>query len=97
MCRIAGRNGIHITIDGDYVSITTEVKRETEEKSGSATRALVRELYYGSAWRGFSLAQLVDSKAAIAKFKDGVLKLTLPKLAEAASRTRHGAVVHPRC
>ena len=87
MCRLAGRNGIHITIDGDYVSITTEVKRETEEKSGSATRARVRELYYGSAWRSFSLAQPADSKASIAKFEDGELKLTLPKLAGAASRT----------
>ena len=83
----AKKSDIHITIDGNYVSITTEVKRETEEKSGSATRALVRELYYGSASRGFSLAQPVDSKASIAKFEDGVLKLTLPKLAEAASRT----------
>ena len=44
----AKRGDIDITIDGNYVSITTEVKRETEETSGSATRALVRELYYGS-------------------------------------------------
>lgn len=80
----AKKEDIRVSIDGNYVSISTEIKREKEEKSG--TRSLVRELYYGSAMRGFSLSQAVDSKQAVAKFEDGVLKLSLPKLAEATSR-----------
>ena len=44
-------------------------------------------MYYGSASRGFSLSQEVDEAASVAKYEDGVLKLTLPKRKEAASKT----------
>ena len=40
---------------------------------------MLKETYYGSASRGFSLAHEIDSKAVVAKLEDGVLKLTLPK------------------
>jgi HSP20 family protein len=40
---------------------------------------VLKETYYGSASRGFSLAHKIDSKGVVAKFEDGVLKLTLPK------------------
>ncbi len=83
----AKKEDIRVSIDGNFVSISTEIKREKEQKSGDSSRVLVRELYYGSATRGFSLAQPVDSKQAVAKFEDGVLKLSLPKQTEAASRT----------
>ena len=46
----------------------------------------VKETYYGSASRGFSLAHEIDSKAVVAKLEDGVLKLTLPKREGAAAR-----------
>jgi len=37
------------------------------------------ERYYGSVSRAFSLGQEVDESAAQAKYKGGVLELTLPK------------------
>ena len=80
------KEDIRVAIDGNFVSISAEIKREKEEK-GKGERALVKELYFGSASRGFSLAHEVDEKQAIAKYEDGVLKLSLPKKQEASSRT----------
>lgn len=82
------KEDIRVSIDGNYVSISAEVKREKEEeKKAKGERTFVKELYVGSASRGFSLAHDVDEKAAIAKYEDGVLKLSLPKKQEASSRT----------
>ncbi|HWK84500.1 MAG TPA: Hsp20/alpha crystallin family protein [Caldimonas sp.] len=80
----AKKDDIRVTVDGNFVSISAEVRKEKEEKSGG--RLLVKETYYGSASRGFSLAYEIDSKAVVAKLEDGVLKLTLPKREGAAAR-----------
>ena len=71
------KEDIRVHVDGNFVSISAEVKKDKEEKSGG--RVLVRESYYGSASRGFSLGHEIDDKAVVAKLEDGVLKLTLPK------------------
>jgi HSP20 family protein len=80
----AKKEDIRVSVDRNYVSITAEVRREKEERSG---RSLLKETYYGSASRGFSLAHEIDDKAVAAKLEDGVLKLTLPKREGAGSRT----------
>ena len=80
----AKKEDIRVSIDGNYVSIAAEVKKEQEEKHG---RSLVRETYHGTVSRGFTLASDVDDKAAVAKLDDGVLRLTLPKRAGSGSRT----------
>jgi HSP20 family protein len=80
----AKKDDIRVSVDGNFVSISAEVKNEREEKSGG--RVLVKESYYGSASRGFSLAHEIDSKAVVAKLEDGVLKLTLPKREGSAAR-----------
>lgn len=82
----AKKDDIRVSIDGNRVSISAEVKKEQEQKSGKDGRVLLRETYYGSASRGFTLAHEIDDKAAVAKLEDGVLKLTLPKKADAGSR-----------
>lgn len=79
----ARKDDIRVAVDGDTVSISAEVKNESEEKEG---RSIIRERYYGSSSRSFRLASAVDEKAAEAKFEDGVLKLTLPKRGEATTR-----------
>ena len=73
------KDDINITIDGNQVSITAEVKREKEEKQGE--KVLRTERYYGKMYRAFSLAQDVDEAGAEAKYVDGVLDLRLPKKA----------------
>ena len=71
------KDDIHVQIDGNRVSISAEVKRESEQKEGE--RVLRSERYYGSVGRTFQLASEIDEGAANAKFEDGVLTLTLPK------------------
>jgi HSP20 family protein len=81
----AKKEDIRVSVDGNFVSIAAEVRKEKEEKSGG--RVLVRETYYGSASRGFSLAHEIDAQKVVAKLEDGVLKLTLPKREGSASRS----------
>jgi HSP20 family protein len=81
----AKKDDIRVTVDGNFVSISAEVRQEKEDKSDGG-RVLLKETYYGSASRGFSLASEIDDKAVVAKLEDGVLKLTLPKRASAAAK-----------
>lgn len=74
----AKKEDVRVSVDGSYVSISAEIRKDEEKKHG---RSIVRETYRGSVSRGFSLASEVDDKNAVAKLEDGVLRLTLPKRA----------------
>ena len=78
------KEDIHVTIDGNTVSINAEVKKTTEEKEGD--KVLRSERYYGKVFRSFSLSQDVDEAGARARFEKGVLELVLPKKASMAAR-----------
>jgi HSP20 family protein len=80
----AKKDDIRVTVDGNFVSISAEVKKEREEKTGD--RVLLKETYFGSASRGFSLAHEIDDKAVVAKLENGILNLTLPKSQAAGAR-----------
>ncbi len=73
------KEDINVTIDGDTVAISAEVKHEKDVKDGE--RMLRSERYYGKAYRAFTLGQAVDEAGANAKYANGVLELTLPKKA----------------
>jgi HSP20 family protein len=75
------KEDIHVAIDGAQVTLEAEVKREKEASKDE--RTLHSERVYGKVARSFTLPQEVDESKAQAKFKDGVLELTLPKKAEA--------------
>jgi len=77
------KDDINISIDGNRVSISAEVKKESEEKGEQLVRS---ERYYGRLERSFALDSEVDEAKAQAKYSDGVLKLVLPKKAHAASK-----------
>ena len=73
------KDDIQVEVHGDQVSIRAEVKQDKEEKKGE--KLLHTERYYGMVSRSFSLPGEVDDKATVARYKDGVLDLTLPKKA----------------
>ena len=75
---------ITITINGNEVAVSAEVKHEKVVKNGDTV--LCAERYYGTIKRQFSLGQEVDEASAKAKYTDGVLELTLPKKAAAAAK-----------
>lgn len=71
------KEDIDVSVDGNLVSLSAEVKSEKEEKEGK--KVVRRERYYGSVSRTFTLGRDVDINKAEAKYEDGVLRLTLPK------------------
>jgi HSP20 family protein len=78
------KDDIHVTIDGNTVSISAEVKKNTEQKEGE--KVLRRERYFGRVSRSFALEHEVDEAAATARYQDGVLELVLPKKTAATAR-----------
>lgn len=78
------KDDINVTIDGNQVTISGEVKKETEEKKGEE---LIRsERYYGKVTRSFTLPQDIDQSRVTAKYSDGVLDLTLPTTEKATAK-----------
>jgi HSP20 family protein len=75
------KEDIHVTIDGAQVTLEAQVKQEKEASRDE--RVLHTERVFGKVSRGFTLPQEVDEAKAEAKFRDGVLELTLPKKAAA--------------
>jgi len=79
------KEDIQVAIDGAQVTLSAEVKREKEVADGE--RVLHVERSFGKVSRSFSLPQELDEAKAEAKFRDGVLELTLPKKAAAARKS----------
>ncbi len=79
------KEDIKVSVEGNLVSISAEVKQEKEESVGK--KVVRSERYYGAVSRSFTLAQDVDQGGAQAKYADGVLELTLPKKAGGAKKT----------
>jgi HSP20 family protein len=78
------KDDIHVTIDGNTVSISAEVKKNTEQKEGE--KVLRRERYFGRVSRSFALEHEVDEATASARYQDGVLELVLPKKTAASAK-----------
>ena len=78
------KEDINVTVDGAQVTLAAEVKREKE--TTAADRLLHSERLYGRVSRSFALPQELDEAKAEARFRDGVLELTLPKKAAATRK-----------
>jgi HSP20 family protein len=72
---------VEVSLTGDAITINGEKREEKEEKGEEQYRL---ERSYGAFRRSFSLPCEIDADKATASFKKGVLKVTLPKTAEAA-------------
>lgn len=73
----AKKEDIHVSLDGNQVSISAEVKQEKEVKEGE--KVIRSERFYGKVERSFGLENEVDESGSSAKYADGVLELKLPK------------------
>ena len=78
------KDDIQVSIDGNEVTISGEIKKESEEKKGE--EVLRSERYYGKVSRSFTLPHDVDEAKVVAKYADGVLKLTLPMKSKSATK-----------
>jgi HSP20 family protein len=73
----AKKDDIKVSVDGAQVTIEAEVKHEKEASQDE--RVLHTERVYGKVTRSFTLPQEVDEGKVEAKYRDGLLELTLPK------------------
>lgn len=71
------KNDIEVSVEGNQVAISAEVKRETKKKDDE--KEVCTERYYGKVYRSFTLPNDLDSAKAGAHYENGVLALTLPK------------------
>jgi HSP20 family protein len=76
---------LDVTITRDSLTIKGEKKEENEEKGKNFYRM---ERNYGSFTRVIPLTSEVDEGKAKAKFKNGVLKITLPKSPKAQTAAK---------
>ena len=78
------KDDLDISVTDNTVTIKGETKRETKEEKGDYYRC---EISRGTFARTLTLPANVDSDNAKAKFEDGVLALTIPKVEKAKRRT----------
>ena len=78
------KEDIDVRIEGNQLSISTEIKKEREDKRNG--RMLRSERLYGFASRSFTLGSVLDEAKAEAKNDNGVLELTIPKKGGASAR-----------
>ena len=78
------KEDIRVSIEGNQVAISAEIKREKDVKEGE--KLLRSERYFGQVARTFSLGNDIDDASADAAYSDGILTLTLPKRASSSSR-----------
>ena len=75
------KEDIQVSVDGPQVTLAAELKQEKEAPQDE--RVLHTERTFGKLTRSFTLPQEVDEAKVEARFRDGVLELTLPKKAAA--------------
>jgi len=90
-CELPGveQKDVEITLSEGVLTIKGEKKAEKDEKKGDYR---VVERSYGSFQRQLALPGEVDPDKVDAKFKDGVLTLTLPRPAEVQAKVKKIAV-----
>ena len=78
------KEDIHLDLDGNELVVRVKHEEDKEEKSENFVR---RERVYGSYCRSFDVTG-IDTDKITASYKDGVLELSLPKLAEKTAAGR---------
>lgn len=67
---------VSISVTGDTVTISGEVRRQQQEQK---SQTLIEEVWRGRFQRSFRLPIQVDANKAEAGFENGILTVTLPK------------------
>jgi HSP20 family protein len=77
------KSDFHLDLDNQVLSISTETKKENEQKEENYTR---REFGYSSFKRTFNLPETVNDEKINAKYENGILNIHLPKKEEAKQK-----------
>lgn len=74
------KEDIDVSLDGNTLTVSGERKQEEEKREGESYRA---ERFFGRFQRSVTLSAAVQANKIEASYKDGILKVTLPKSEEA--------------
>ena len=77
------RENVRVTVENGKLSLSGQRTFEKEEENKKYHRV---ERFYGSFARSFNLPENADSEKVEAEYKDGVLRIHLPKLEKAKPR-----------
>jgi len=77
------KEDVRITVDDDIITISGERKHRNEERGEKEVRV---ESFYGAFSRSFALPDNVDTEHIRAEFRDGVLRIHVPKAARKKSQ-----------
>ena len=83
------KEDIKINVENDVLSISYEQKEETKSEDYKTVR---REFKYNSFKRSFTLNDKIDSGNIQGKYEDGILKVHIPKKAEAQAVSKQIAI-----
>ena len=75
---------LDIEVSDNAVSVTGERKSETQSEEDGTRRS---EFYYGKFERHVPLPSHIERDKVVAEYKDGILKLTLPKSEEPVDKS----------
>lgn len=78
------KKDVEVTMSGNMITIKGSSRKEEKEEKGEYYRC---EITQGAFSRSMSLPSEVNIDKSEAKFKDGVLELTLPKIERAKRRS----------
>jgi HSP20 family protein len=73
------KKDVKISLEKNVLTITSEKEAEKQDEEVKFTR---REFVYGTFSRSFTLPDTIDVENINADFKNGILKVTLPKMEE---------------
>jgi HSP20 family protein len=79
------KEDFHIEVENELLTISYESKSEASKEEENYTR---REFVHNSFKRSFTLPKTINADKIGAKYEDGILKLTLPKKAEALPKPK---------
>ena len=74
------KKNFHVRVDNGLLNISCEKEEESEEEDMNYSR---REYNYSSFSRSFHLPDTIEKDKVKARYDNGVLKITVPKKAEA--------------
>ena len=84
------KDDIEVELDNDFMTITAKIEEEKEEKEQNEKNSKYHtcEFRYGKYKRTISFDQPIRVEDANAEYKNGVLKITLPKQRVEKAKTR---------
>ena len=82
-CRESKKEHVKLSLEGGLLSVEGEKKYVGEDKSSDSRR---QERRYGAFRRSFRLGDGVDPKKISAKFRDGILEITVSKNKESLKK-----------